>query len=383
MAADRGSDPEVVEAIERAHHLAADGLAEARDAIAALRGEELPGPERLEQLADAYPGACRLTVEGTPHELRSEARVAVYRTAQEALTNVLRHSAADRVELVLGYEPDGTRLVVQDHGPGAPVTVGPGHAGRRLRTDRDARARRAPGRPAERRADRRRLPGGAVAAEVIRVLLADDQRVVREGLGTLLGLLDGIELVGTAADGEEVLALAARHDPDVVLMDLRMPRMDGIEAIRRLAERGERPRTIALDDLRRRRLGARRPTGGRARLSDQGRRRRADPRRGRGGRARRGGARPGRPAPRAGGAHGTCGGGAARRADATRGRGARADRRGPHQHRDRRAPRGQRRHRQDARQPHLRQGRACATARRPWSTPTRTGSPRASTGAWW
>ena len=74
---------------------------------------------------------------------------------------------------------------------------------------------------------------------MIRVLLADDQRVVREGLGTLLGLLDGIELVGTAADGEEALALAAEHDPDVVLMDLRMPRMDGIEAIRRLAARGD------------------------------------------------------------------------------------------------------------------------------------------------
>jgi DNA-binding NarL/FixJ family response regulator len=81
---------------------------------------------------------------------------------------------------------------------------------------------------------------------VIRVLLADDQRVVREGLGTLLGLLDGIELVGTAADGEEAIVLAARHEPDVVLMDLRMPRVDGIEAIRVLAERGERPRTIAL-----------------------------------------------------------------------------------------------------------------------------------------
>jgi len=81
---------------------------------------------------------------------------------------------------------------------------------------------------------------------VIRVLLADDQRVVREGLGTLLGLLDGIELVGTAADGEEAIALAVRHAPDVVLMDLRMPRVDGIEAIRVLAERGERPRTIAL-----------------------------------------------------------------------------------------------------------------------------------------
>jgi len=81
---------------------------------------------------------------------------------------------------------------------------------------------------------------------MIRVLLADDQRVVREGLGTLLGLLDGIELVGTAADGEEAVALARRHDPDVVLMDLRMPRVDGIEAIRRLAALGERPRAIAL-----------------------------------------------------------------------------------------------------------------------------------------
>ena len=81
---------------------------------------------------------------------------------------------------------------------------------------------------------------------MIRVLLADDQRVVREGLGTLLALLDGIELVGTAADGEEAIALAAEHDPDVVLMDLRMPRVDGVEAIRRLAARGERPRAIAL-----------------------------------------------------------------------------------------------------------------------------------------
>jgi signal transduction histidine kinase len=129
MAADRGSDPEVVEAIERAHHLAADGLAEARDAIAALRGEELPGPERLQQLADAYPGTCRLTVAGTPRELPSEARVAVYRTAQEALTNVLRHGAAERVDIELGYEDGGTRLVVQDHGAGAPVVVGPPRAG--------------------------------------------------------------------------------------------------------------------------------------------------------------------------------------------------------------------------------------------------------------
>ena len=57
----------------------------------------------------------------------------------------------------------------------------------------------------------------------VRVLAADDQRVVREGLAMLLGLLPDVEVVGTAADGEEVLALAAELRPDVILMDLRMP----------------------------------------------------------------------------------------------------------------------------------------------------------------
>ena len=78
------------------------------------------------------------------------------------------------------------------------------------------------------------------------VVLADDQRVVREGLATLLGLLPGIEVVGTASDGEEAIALVDRLCPDVVLMDLRMPRCDGVAATRRLREQGSPTRVVVL-----------------------------------------------------------------------------------------------------------------------------------------
>jgi DNA-binding NarL/FixJ family response regulator len=80
----------------------------------------------------------------------------------------------------------------------------------------------------------------------IRVLVADDQALVREGLVTLLGLIPGLEVAGAAADGQEAIDLAARLRPDVVLMDLRMPRVDGVEATRRLARGAGGPRVVVL-----------------------------------------------------------------------------------------------------------------------------------------
>jgi len=80
----------------------------------------------------------------------------------------------------------------------------------------------------------------------IRVLIADDQRVVREGLTMVLGLLRDVEVVGAASDGDEAVALAGDLHPDVVLMDLRMPRRDGVEATRILRERQPQTKVVVL-----------------------------------------------------------------------------------------------------------------------------------------
>jgi signal transduction histidine kinase len=118
LVADDPSDPRLPGVIERAHHLGKSGLEEARRAIGMLRDDELPGPERLAGLAAQFQEVsgvpCEFTVSGQACELPSEAALAVYRVAQEALTNITKHACPERVEVHLDYEPCGTRLTVED-----------------------------------------------------------------------------------------------------------------------------------------------------------------------------------------------------------------------------------------------------------------------------
>lgn len=86
----------------------------------------------------------------------------------------------------------------------------------------------------------------AVAGEEIRVLVADDQAAVREGLATLLDLTPGIDVVGQARDGAQAVQLVAEHAPDVVLMDLHMPGMDGIQATEQITREHPATRVVVL-----------------------------------------------------------------------------------------------------------------------------------------
>jgi signal transduction histidine kinase len=144
LAAEDPTDPRLPEVIDRAHRLGKSGLEEARRAIGMLRDDQLPGPEGLAELAAHFEEergiSCQLTVSGDEHPLGAEARLALYRVAQEALTNVTKHACPDRVELHLVYEPDTTRLLVEDFAatngsPHGPTGDGYGLTGMRERAE--------------------------------------------------------------------------------------------------------------------------------------------------------------------------------------------------------------------------------------------------------
>ena len=226
--------------------------------------------------------AVELTVQGTPCPLTPGVDLTAYRIIQEALTNTLRHANAARAAVGLCYEPGFVTVSVTDTrsgagtGPGVKEPgngAGHGIAGGRvngtglvrsggLRAGRDRGTgrllRRQPGGGAHRRRGVRghRPAAGPVNGPVspagrpspIRVLVADDQELVRAGFCVILEAAEGISVVGEAANGADAVAAVAAQRPDVVLMDIRMPGMDGLEATRLITQGGPEagPRVVML-----------------------------------------------------------------------------------------------------------------------------------------
>ena len=241
-------DERVREATDGIADLGRQAMTEMHRTLKLLRGDEdepaalapQPGlgelPELLERARTAGVGV-ELAVEGEPRPLSQSVDLSAYRIVQEALTNVVKHAGRAHTTVTLGYRPDALELTIADSRRRRRGAAGP----RRPRPGRHARARRDVRRHAQRRPARRpRLRGARVAAlrrrdvSRLRVVIADDQPMMRAGFKAVLEATGDIEVVAEAATGEEAVAAAEAHAPDVVLMDIRMPGMDGIEATRRL-----------------------------------------------------------------------------------------------------------------------------------------------------
>ncbi|WP_348519202.1 response regulator [Cellulomonas chengniuliangii] len=191
--------------------------------------------------ADLRPTAPAETV-AVPQAAGS-AEVAAHRVVQEALTNALKHARGSRTTVRVRHSEKEITVQVSTDGTGArsaPPDGGErGLAGLRERVDilsGDFTAqRKADGGFVVRARNPRRYP---LMTEPIRVLVCDDQALIRTGFATIIGAQPGLVVVGECGDGRAAVDLAARVKPDVVVMDVRMPVLDGIDATRLLAGAG-------------------------------------------------------------------------------------------------------------------------------------------------
>ena len=238
--------------LERLRQLTSGAQAEMRTLLLELRPQELIEielHELLEQLIAAMECRKKMTVRVRLEavDLDAATRVAFYRIAQEALTNITRHSAASVVSIALtrakagagaaAISPSGVELRIVDNGRGFDTgNVPPGHLGLSIMQERAAAVGGELLDPlgAGSRHGAAAAGRGRAMSDPITVLVVDDHDLLREGVSSCLSAFDDLEVIGESSSGEEGLEAAARLRPDVVVIDLIMPGMGGVEAIRQM-----------------------------------------------------------------------------------------------------------------------------------------------------
>lgn len=235
---------------------------------------ELGLPTALQWLADQMK-KDRLTVEvrlGTSHlPLPEHQAILLFHSVRELLINAAKHAGTNQAILTLDVTDHLLKIAVQDKGKGFNTDslepTQPGHQfglfsvkERMEELGGWLRVESAPGRgttvtlglpftsavstPDLSGIEGQVSPPAAKAAGVRRVLLVDDHAMVRQGLRAILDHYPDLLIIGEAADGREAVSIAAKRTPDVIIMDINMPRMDGIQATRRIKK--EHPETVII-----------------------------------------------------------------------------------------------------------------------------------------
>ncbi len=242
----RDDEPEQQHGLGQIAGLGREALSEMHRMLGVLRLQDggqadrapQPGVRDLETLIERTRGAgldTQLVISGEPQDLPPGIDLSAYRILQEALTNVVRHAHASHAVVRLSYAPDLLDVSIEDDGVGVTNGAVNGHGlvGMRERWPSSAGAS---------------TPlSGMMAADIrsvrryrcvempeLRILIADDQPLMRAGFRAVLEATGDMEVVAEAENGREAVSAARAARPDVILMDIRMPELDGIEAIRQL-----------------------------------------------------------------------------------------------------------------------------------------------------
>lgn len=217
-----------------------------------LSQESLPLATTLQQLTEEFKKHAKVNVRtriiGEEYIVSKQSKMILYRSLQESLTNAVRHGHSTEIIVSLHFEPQQIRLDVQDNGCGVEEWKdGFGLTAMKERVSQSQGRVIVYSKKGEGTLISCVLPKQVqLANEQIRLCIVDDHSFIRESLHTILGGLEDLQVVGMAEDGERALELCERLKPDVVLMDLEMPNLDGIHATKMIKKKWPDIRVLIL-----------------------------------------------------------------------------------------------------------------------------------------
>lgn len=217
-----------------------------------LSQESLPLAVTLQQLTEEFKKHAKVNVRtriiGEEYMASKQSKMTLYRSLQESLTNAVRHGHSTEIIVSLHFEPQQIRLDVQDNGSGVEEWKdGFGLTAMKERVSQSQGRVIVYSKKGEGTLISCVLPKQVqLSNEQIRLCIVDDHSFIRESLHTILDGQEDLQVVGMAEDGERALELCERLKPDVVLMDLEMPNLDGIHATKMIKEKWPDIRVLIL-----------------------------------------------------------------------------------------------------------------------------------------